>query len=104
MDTAEIVAQLEEQLENVKKAIAALQGGTRRYGKGKSQSGTVQWPQTPHVKLPLARRFLTPLKPAGQGGRKQKRKRSLGIGRLSRRTPDAVWSHKILGIFRHSRP
>jgi hypothetical protein len=33
MDTAEIIAQLEEQLENVKNALAALQGGRRANGR-----------------------------------------------------------------------
>jgi hypothetical protein len=36
MDTAEIIAQLEQQLENVKKALTALQGGTRRSGRSSS--------------------------------------------------------------------
>ncbi len=39
MDTAEIVAQLEEQLEKIKKAITALQGGARRYGKAAAKAG-----------------------------------------------------------------
>ncbi len=36
MDTAEIIAHLEAQLENVKKALSALQGGTRRSGRSPS--------------------------------------------------------------------
>lgn len=38
MDTAEIIAQLEQRLENVKKALTALQGGTRRSGSSTSRT------------------------------------------------------------------
>jgi hypothetical protein len=38
MDTAEIIAQLEEQLENVKNALAALQGGRRTNGKAANKT------------------------------------------------------------------
>jgi hypothetical protein len=39
MDTAEIIAHLEEQLDNVKRAIAALQGGTRSNGRTTAKAG-----------------------------------------------------------------
>ena len=38
MDTAEIIAQLEEQLENVKKALTALQGGRRVNGRATAKA------------------------------------------------------------------
>jgi hypothetical protein len=39
MDTAEIIAQLEEQLDNLNRAIAALRGGHRSNGRASSKAG-----------------------------------------------------------------
>jgi len=39
MDTADIIAQLEEQLENLNRAIAALKGGKRPNGRSLSKAG-----------------------------------------------------------------
>jgi len=39
MDTAGIIAQLEEQLENLNRAIAALKGGRRANGRSSSKAG-----------------------------------------------------------------
>jgi hypothetical protein len=39
MDTAEIIAQLEEQLENLNRAIAALKGGKRSNQRSSSKTG-----------------------------------------------------------------
>ena len=38
MDTADIIAQLEEQLENVNRAISALRGGARPNGKSAAKA------------------------------------------------------------------